>query len=278
MVNDKLFFITVDVEEDLGCDGSEPKVFEGVTKGLPALLEILDTFHVPATFFTTGEVAARYPEIVCELHEHNHEIACHGLFHRIIKEFDIPTNRQYILENVKIINELVGKKPCGYRAVNNVVDNNFMNLLNELGFNYDASVLSGYPPFKRYAGFEGATPKIPYHPNRNDYKRKGDNQILEMPISAIPIINTPWVATWIRTIGKSFYKFSASISKPTYVMFVLHSWDFINLKGKTAHSRCSGEYFKKIMYDLLDFFYSNDYKFLTSIDGSKILNGCKVIE
>src|SRR5665647_1404443 len=83
MEESKLIFVTVDVEEDLGIDARDPIGFEGITQGLPSFFDILDSLNINATFFTTGEVGLKFPEIIKELDRH-HELACHGLWHRII--------------------------------------------------------------------------------------------------------------------------------------------------------------------------------------------------
>jgi peptidoglycan/xylan/chitin deacetylase (PgdA/CDA1 family) len=38
--------------------------YRGIEQGLPALLDLLSQLRVPATFFTTGEVAERFPRAV----------------------------------------------------------------------------------------------------------------------------------------------------------------------------------------------------------------------
>ncbi|MEO7083386.1 MAG: polysaccharide deacetylase family protein, partial [Gemmatimonadaceae bacterium] len=55
--------------------------FRGVEHGLPALLDVLERLRVPATFFTTGEVAERYPEAVAGVVAAGHELGCHGMTH-----------------------------------------------------------------------------------------------------------------------------------------------------------------------------------------------------
>src|SRR5665647_734907 len=100
MDKSNLIFVTVDVEEDLGIGARSPLTFEGIIQGLPSFFDILDSLNINATFFTTGEVGLKFPEIIKELDRH-HELACHGLWHRIITEFDLKTNRAHIIQNVK---------------------------------------------------------------------------------------------------------------------------------------------------------------------------------
>jgi peptidoglycan/xylan/chitin deacetylase (PgdA/CDA1 family) len=264
MANRKLFFITMDVEEDLGLDAKTFE-FKGITDGIPCFLDILDSFKIKGTFFATGEVGMKFPGLVREI-DRSHELACHGLTHKLITDFDIAVNRKNLIQNVKIFKDLTGHAPYGFRAVNNVIDTNFMNLLEALNFKYDSSLLSDYPPIKKYIGFQEESPKYPYFPSPNNCRKKGGKKLVEMPISTLPIINFPWVGSWIRACGSLIYKLS-SLSTCSYVMLTLHSWDFIDLTGKTPHSNRSGKVFLKIMKDLIQYFYSKEYLFLTTNDG-----------
>lgn len=56
-------------------DGPDPKY-------TLALLEILKSFQVPASFFLVGEKAETHPEIVAKIAEYGHEIGWHTYFHQ----------------------------------------------------------------------------------------------------------------------------------------------------------------------------------------------------
>ena len=69
---------TVDVEQDcppyrISC--------HGMTDGMPRLLDLLSNLRVRATFFTTGEMARRFPAIIHQLVDEGHELGCHGDLH-----------------------------------------------------------------------------------------------------------------------------------------------------------------------------------------------------
>jgi len=262
----KKFFVTIDIENDLGTV-SEEKTFRGINEGLSLFLEILDDLNVSATFFFVGEVAENFPEVVKEVNK-RHEVACHGLYHEVITKLDVTTRYRYVNRNVRIIQEITNRKPLGFRAVNFVTDNNIFSMLDELDFKYDSSVLPAYPLFRKYEGFKGKAPNLPYNPSRSNYRKAGDLKIIEMPVSVLPIFNLPWVGTHIRMRGKSIYKLSASLYKPSYILLVLHSWDFIELKGKTSYSRNSGKVFAKILKDLLLYLIEKGYIFPTLTEGS----------
>jgi peptidoglycan/xylan/chitin deacetylase (PgdA/CDA1 family) len=70
--------ITVDLEHD--CPPFLT-TYRGVTEGMPRLLDLLAREQVPATFFCTGDVARKHPEIVRRLVAEGHELGCHGDTH-----------------------------------------------------------------------------------------------------------------------------------------------------------------------------------------------------
>lgn len=70
--------ITIDLEHD--CPPFLT-THRGVTEGMPRLLDRLAADGVAATFFCTGDVARRHPEVVRRLVDAGHELGCHGDTH-----------------------------------------------------------------------------------------------------------------------------------------------------------------------------------------------------
>src|SRR5215471_6558269 len=70
--------ITIDLEHD--CP-PYLKTYRGVTDGTPPFLNLLREEGVQGTFFTTGDVARRFPDIVRTIVDDGHELGCHGDTH-----------------------------------------------------------------------------------------------------------------------------------------------------------------------------------------------------
>ena len=70
--------ITIDLEHD--CPPFLTS-YRGVTEGMPRLLDLLKSESVAATFFCTGDVARRHPDIVRRLVAEGHELGSHGDTH-----------------------------------------------------------------------------------------------------------------------------------------------------------------------------------------------------
>lgn len=62
----------------------------GMTEGMPRLLDLLGELGVRGTFFTTGEMARRFPAVIRRLVAEGHELGCHGDLHRDFTTLDEP--------------------------------------------------------------------------------------------------------------------------------------------------------------------------------------------
>src|SRR5579875_3103591 len=71
---------------------------------------------VKCTFFVLGRTAERYPSLVQELKCKGHEIASHGYAHTPVGELTIREFAEDIDRSVRVIRELTGANPIGYRA------------------------------------------------------------------------------------------------------------------------------------------------------------------
>jgi polysaccharide deacetylase family protein (PEP-CTERM system associated) len=107
------------------------------------LLCILDDLGAKATFFTLGWVAKKYPMLVREIADRQHEIACHSNVHRSVHEMASDAFRDDTLQAKQILEDVAGKRVCGYRAPSFSITRNSLwafEILAELGFSYDSSI------------------------------------------------------------------------------------------------------------------------------------------
>lgn len=219
-MKNKVCFLSIDVEEDLRADGR--KVFSGV-ENLDQMLATFRKRNLPATLFVTGEVLANYPELVKNWAV-DFEIGCHGYFHR-------PLSRLPLEEREKgLVNFLNLKEVKGFRAVQNVIDNEQLALLEKYNFLYDSSVVPNYLFLKKYVGYKGRAPIAPYHPAIGNHMAKGDMKILEIPLTP-HLLGVPLAGTWLRKLGVNFYKLLFILHQPNFISFSMHSWDPILSDG-----------------------------------------------
>lgn len=261
----KNFFFTLDVEEDYGT-AAKHKTFRGVELGIPLILGVLDQIGITGTFFVTGQVALAYRDIVKQIAE-RHEVAGHGKDHRRATEYGNSDLYVSLRECLGEIKSVTGTLPVGFRAVDLVMEERLLRMLDAIGVQYDSSVMPRYPIFKSYDGYRGKSPRLPYHPS-HDYKMPGNRRILEMPISTTRVGNVPWVGTWMRVLGNMPFKTDILLFEPMYVLLGLHSWDFIELQGRW--SRGSGRRFVDQIKSLLFYCKARGYEFRTLKNGARL--------
>jgi peptidoglycan-N-acetylglucosamine deacetylase len=125
---------TVDVEPDCPPYLSG---FRGIEEGMPRLLAMLAEERIPATFFTTGEVAQRYPGVVSAIVSDGHELACHGMTHRAFTSMTDDEARGEIEDSAKILRR--HGPVTSFRAPYLRFPNRYVPLLEASGFGADSS-------------------------------------------------------------------------------------------------------------------------------------------
>jgi hypothetical protein len=127
--------VTIDLEHD--CPPFLT-TYRGVTQGMPLLLELLAKQGVPATFFCTGDVARKHPEIVRRLVDEGHELGCHGDTHARFGGMDRATADRELRDGGATLRAF-GCEVTSFRAPNLDFPAEFLPLLATNGFRLDSS-------------------------------------------------------------------------------------------------------------------------------------------
>jgi peptidoglycan/xylan/chitin deacetylase (PgdA/CDA1 family) len=198
----KVVAFTVDLEPDC-----PPFLtgFRGVESGMPALLELLARERIAATFFTTGEVAERYPAIVAQLVAEGHELACHGMTHRAFTELDPETARFEIEESSRILRAFA--PVTSFRAPYLKFPGEYVAILERNGFRLDSS-------HARY--------KTAY------YRDATRTTLTRVPASVTSSV--------LRLPNLVRGAYLAALSSPV-VLFV-HPWEFVDLRREKLRLDC----------------------------------------
>jgi peptidoglycan/xylan/chitin deacetylase (PgdA/CDA1 family) len=257
----KICVVSIDVEEDIGNTGKNR--FRGV-ENLDRVLKIFQMFEIKATLFVTGEVLEAYPYLI-ERWSKIHEIACHGYYHTPLYVLSLSEREKQLDDFCRLYERIVSDKPKGFRAVRHTIDSDQLKLLEKFGLSYDSSVMPNYPFVRKYVGYKGKAPTEPYFPDYDDYKRRGDMKVLEIPVTPL-IFGIPLSGTWIRVFGPKFYEFVLKLKKPPFISLTMHSWDCIKWEGK--YSRNSGEEFIKALENILGLL-QDEYQFINAEEISK---------
>ena len=213
----------------------EPRVVGNTQR----LLAIFEQFDVRGTFFVLGWVAERYPQLVRDIAARGHEIACHGLSHRLVYEQSPKEFHEETLRSKNLLEDINGSAVLGYRAASySIVRESLwaLDVLVELGFVYDSSIFPvrhdryGIPDAKRVA-HRMSTP--------------GGASIVEWPLATAKILGCRlpvagggyfrllpyWLSRWgLASINRSELQ---------PFIFYLHPWEIDPAQPRVAASLLS---------------------------------------
>jgi polysaccharide deacetylase family protein (PEP-CTERM system associated) len=112
-----------------------------VERNTMRMLEILDASNARATFFVLGWVAERSAKLVRTIAEAGHEVACHGHGHQLVYSLQPSEFRADVSRAKQYLEDLIGMPVRGYRAPSFSITDWAIPILQELGFDYDSSVV-----------------------------------------------------------------------------------------------------------------------------------------
>ncbi|KAF4281123.1 hypothetical protein CNMCM8689_001094 [Aspergillus fumigatus] len=110
--------------------------------GVPRLLRMLAKLNLAdrCTWFIPGHSAESFPDEVAQVVASGAEIGLHGYAHEGAYQMTPQQERDVLVKCIDIATKLTGKKPVGYRAPLYQLRESTLDLLEEFGFEYDASL------------------------------------------------------------------------------------------------------------------------------------------
>ena len=114
----------------------------GRRKGMPRILHILARHDVRATMFLPAVAGLIEPDAVRPMVDGGHEIGVHGWIHEANNQLDRDTERELMQRARDALRDLTGTEPVGHRAANWDLSANTVELVAELGFAYDSSLMA----------------------------------------------------------------------------------------------------------------------------------------
>jgi len=136
---------TVDVEDwaQSVLDRNNP-VSDRVLHSTHKVMDILATNNTKATFFTLGNVAQKYPQLIRRMADEGHEVASHGYSHTNIHTMSPKQMMEDITRSVNVLEQAGGQKVIGFRAPNfSIREHLFVPYCEALaanGIRYDSSL------------------------------------------------------------------------------------------------------------------------------------------
>ncbi len=110
--------------------------------GTVRLLELLERYDIPATWFIPGHTVDTFPELVEKIAAAGHEIGHHGYCHENPAKLALEEERTVLEKGIESIRRVIGKAPQGYRSPAWDTSSFTLNLLLEYGFFYDSSMMA----------------------------------------------------------------------------------------------------------------------------------------
>lgn len=120
----------------------------GAKVGVPRVLELLDKYQLPSTFFVPGWVAEHHPRETQSILAAGHEIAHHGYLHSE-KPVDMTpeAEEEALLQGIRALQTVTGTTPVGYRCPGGRISDQTFRLLSKHGFLYDSSMMDDERPY-----------------------------------------------------------------------------------------------------------------------------------
>ncbi len=180
---------SIDVEDYFHVSAYNSVIDRGDWDALPSrveqnthkVLEILDQHDTVGTFFVLGWVAERHPALVRKIAGEGHEVACHGMSHKLIYVQGRENFRSETRESKALLEDIIGAQVSGYRGASFSITQSSLWALDELaelGFEYDSSI---FPVRHDRYGIPGA----PHQPFR--IKTASGSEIVEFPMTTVNI-------------------------------------------------------------------------------------------
>lgn len=201
-----------------------PRWESRVERNTKILLEMFARHNVRGTFFTLGYVAEQHPQLIREIAQAGHEIACHSYHHRLVYSQTPEEFRQDLRQAKQRLEDLTGTAVIGYRAPSYSITAQSLwalDILIEEGFSYDSSIFPvhhdryGMPDAERF-------PHILHRPT---------GEIIEFPPSTVRIGNTNIPISGggyfrlypYRLFRLGWQRINRSEAEPA--IFFLHPWE-----------------------------------------------------
>ncbi|MBN2863647.1 MAG: polysaccharide deacetylase family protein [Bacteroidales bacterium] len=174
-----------------------------IKEGMPLLLDIYQEYKIQSTFFFNGDIVKLAPDVVKMILPFGHEVGSHGMSHRVEDGFDLMdlrTQIRHLSESKNLLEGISGREVISFRAPA-LRTNKYTGLaLVETGYKVDSSVAS--TRFDAFMSFGSSkklkwltAPRVPYRTRRDDLTKKGEDGVIEIPLSATFF---PYVGTTMR--------------------------------------------------------------------------------
>ena len=195
-----------------------------------SLIQSSNRYKWKATFFTVGEVALKYKELIQEIISRGHEIGCHSFSHDTIMFSSKDSFIEDLKRNVDSLSKLGIDRLYGYRSpqLSFTKKNTWVyKILKDNGFIYSSSVLPASSPLHGWKEFGSSIRMF--------------NDIYEIPVSVSKILflkSIPYAGgVYFRLLPKSLIRmlFKKSFKNRNPVVGYFHPQDISPNLGRIKY-------------------------------------------
>lgn len=256
----------LDYFEKEECDQSQSTL-----DGLDVYLDILDQYNIKTTFFIVGELVEMLKDKIKLIQNKGHEICLHSYAHTRPLNLSLEEFKNDTITGINTFKEITNIEVKGYRAPCFSLDRDRLEILRELGFNFDSSKIKfdAHDLYGRIDLNDFNDLKSNIYKQNDFYEFEASTvEVLgkNLPVSGGGYLRIfPWVMT--KTLLKKYFK------KNKHYFFYIHPFEFsrnydINVpmdtdfKTKIRFNKGRKSVENK-MHKLIKLLKQNNYEFVT---------------
>lgn len=225
--------ISVDMD-DLWCfeeqsrrkDSKESILKEATIKSL----EFFSEHSIKATFFCIARDCAILKDIIPDIVKSGHEIANHSFHHRDNRTLSKAQKYDDIIHSTEILEEISGRKILGYRAPSWGCDEDVLEILQQAGYRYDASMAIS-PLFiflRQYHAYAIGAKSYIYGNAMQNFGIKPKCRLRLIPMPSV--LQFPFYGSFhlYAPLGMQLFRLQKRFV-PETTSYVLHAVDFVEI-------------------------------------------------
>lgn len=193
-----------------------------VERNVCRILDLMVDRGARGTWFVLGWVAERLPSLVRAISDAGHEVASHGFGHERIDLLSVEQFRSDVKRSKDLLEDIIGAPVIGYRAPCFSITEWAIDVLREIGFQYDSSA---FPVIAhdRYGKLAGATPA-----GEQVYEVRSG--FYEVCVSTLPILGygLPWGGgAYFRFLPYRLFRAGVHhlLASGRPYVFYIHPWE-----------------------------------------------------
>lgn len=126
----------------------------GSRSAVPRILEMLSRYEVRSSFYVPAVSALLHPEDIEGFVEGGHEVAVHGWIHERNTQLPFEAELELTGRAIDVLESMSGTRPVGIRTPSWDFSRSTLQVIQELGFMYDSSLMADDEPYELNAAGE----------------------------------------------------------------------------------------------------------------------------